>query len=289
VAALSRETPPVPPQSPPLIGTCDDCSGDFLELVGVYAESARQLGRRTAEMHRALVGTSTAFAPEPFGKLYQRSLYQGLRNSLGKLIRTLEAKRRTLPAEAVEPVAEFLRLGPDVLERFGRIRNETLGGQRIRIHGDYHLARLLHTGKDFIVSDFEGDPGRTLDDRRIKRSPLRDVSTMICSLDYAVQVARLGLASRRGRAQGMIRDEDLSTSGPWAEAWYHRIAREFTQAYLTAADTRLLPQTESETRELLEFLLLEHRLQEAASELETGAENLAIPIRGLLRQLKPVQ
>jgi maltose alpha-D-glucosyltransferase/alpha-amylase len=256
-----------------------------LELVGGYAESAHQLGRRTAELQAALIGTSPAFSPEPFGKLYQRSLYQGLRTSFGKLARLLDARRHSLPAEVQEPVAKLLRNGPALLERFSRIRNESIGGQRIRIHGDYHLARMLHTGKEFVVSDFEGDPTQSMDDRRIKRSPLRDVATMLCSFDYAVQVAWLGLRSRRGRAQGLVRDEDLAATEPWAEAWFHRIAREFTQAFLSGSEYRLLPKTDDERRELLEFLMLEHRLKEAASELDAGTDNLIIPIRGILRQL----
>ncbi|MFO0802174.1 MAG: maltose alpha-D-glucosyltransferase [Gemmataceae bacterium] len=286
VAALSRESPPAPPPPVPLFGECPDCTDDTLELIGGFVESARQLGRRTAAIHLALARLrDPAFAPEPLGKLYQRSLYQGLRNSLGKLMRAIDSERRNR-ADVDPLIAEFLAGAPKLLEPFHRFRSESLTGRRIRIHGDYHLARLLNTGRDFVVTDFEGDPARTLDDRRIKRSPLRDVAAMICSLDYAVNVALLGLGSRRGHAQGVIRDEDVPALRPWAEAWFQRISREFLQTYLREMESsKLLPDSEAERRDLMEFLLLEQRTREAAAELEGGTGRVSIPLRGILRSI----
>src|SRR5262249_27004166 len=106
VAALSRESPPAAPPPIPLIGACDACSADWFELACVYCESARLLGRRTAALHQALASAplTPPFAPESFGKLYQRSLYQGLRNAFGKLCRRLERVRHDLPSAAVQPV-----------------------------------------------------------------------------------------------------------------------------------------------------------------------------------------
>ncbi len=75
----------------------------------------------------------------------------------------------------------------------------SFAGQRIRCHGDYHLGQLLFTGKDFVIIDFEGDTSRTIGERRVKRSPLSDVASMVRSLDYAVQSVLLG-PDRRSRA-----------------------------------------------------------------------------------------
>jgi maltose alpha-D-glucosyltransferase / alpha-amylase len=290
VAALSREAPPRPPPPAPLLGPCEDCTAAWSELAGGYGEAARLLGRRTAAMHMALAsGTANpAFAPEPFGKLYQRSLYQGLRNLIGRVCRRLERIRNDLPQPIAELAVRLLALEHDIVKRFYRLRNEMLGGYRVRTHGDYHLARVLFTGKDFVVTDFEGDPWRSLDDRRIKRSPLRDVATMIYSFDYAAQITLLGLTSRRGRAQGVIRDEDVPILGPWAEAWYHRTAREFATAYMEEIDaSELLSKGESQRRELLELFILETCLRELYSELITQSEKAAIPMRGILRMMQP--
>src|SRR5207249_3705684 len=69
------------------------------ETIGTYLDSARLLGRRTAEMHAAL-GSPTddpAFAPEVFTTLYQRSLYQSLRSSVGQTLRLLRTQAERIP------------------------------------------------------------------------------------------------------------------------------------------------------------------------------------------------
>jgi len=285
VAALSKEDPPRPPDAPPLFGVAvADPAPDWHEFAGGFVEAARGLGRRTGEMHAALAAPGAkAFAPESFGKLYQRSIYQTMRNMSGRVFRRLERANGTLPEFAREPAARVLALEGEVMRRFRGVLNPTLGGVRVRIHGDYHLGRLLYTGKDFVVTDFEGEAGRTVEDRRVKRSPLRDVASMIRSFDYAAQSTLLGLAHKRGRAQGVIRDEDLPTLGPWADAWYHRVAREFAAAYADAAPAALLPPDPDDRRGLLELFLLEKALHEVEGELATGSDRVVIPLRGILR------
>jgi maltose alpha-D-glucosyltransferase/alpha-amylase len=291
VAALSREAPPRPPDAVPLHGNghADD-PGEWHELAGGFVESVRLLGRRTAEMHAALASPphTAAFAPEPFGKLYQRSIYQTMRNMTGKLCRRLEQVRHRLPEVAREPAARLLALEHDILRRFREVLNPALGGYRVRVHGDYHLARVLYTGKDFVVADFEGEPGRTVEDRRVKRSPLRDVASMVRSFDYAVQVTLLGLGGKRGRPQGVIRDEDVPKLGPWAEGWYHRVGREFVTAYLDAVGPAgVVPAGAAERRGLLEMFVLEKALHEVEAELVRMSEKVVIPLRGILRMMEP--
>ncbi|MBX9624617.1 MAG: maltose alpha-D-glucosyltransferase [Gemmataceae bacterium] len=290
VAALSHEAAPRPPEAPPLVGAVPERPGEengWGEIAGGFVEAARLLGRRAAEMHAALAAWITpSFAPEPFGKLYQRGVYQQMRNMAGKVCRRLEADGPTLAEPARDLAARVVAMEQDLLRRFRVLLNGELGGLRIRIHGDYHLARLLYTGKDFVVHDFEGEAGRTVEDRRVKRSALRDVAGMIRSFDYAVQSTLLGLTHRKGRAPGVIRDEDLPRLGPWGEAWYHHVAREFVGAYLDAAGpSGLLPAGDDARRELLDLLLVEKALQEVEAELEAGSERVEIPLRGILRMM----
>src|SRR5581483_5900869 len=182
VAALPRDSPPRPPAAPPLVGPdTTEPPPEWSDLAGGFLESARLLGRRTAEMHLALAAdrASKAFAPEPFGKLYQRSVYQSMRNMTGRLCRQLEHTARSFPEPARELAHRLLASEGALLRRFRAVTAPTIGGFRIRTHGDYHLGRLLYTGKDFVVIGFEGDLGRTVEDRRVKRSPLRDVASMI--------------------------------------------------------------------------------------------------------------
>jgi maltose alpha-D-glucosyltransferase/alpha-amylase len=289
VAALSRESPPRPPARPPLIGPDPtEPPAEWSDLAGGFLESARLLGRRTAEMHLALAADrgSKAFAPEPFGKLYQRSVYQSMRNMTGRLCRHLEHAARSLPEPARELAGRLLATEGALLKRFRAVTAPTIGGYRIRAHGDYHLARLLYTGKDFVVIGFEGDLGRTVEDRRVKRSPLRDVASMIRSFDYAVRSTLLGLTLRRGRAQGVVRDEDIPVIEPWAEAWYHRVAREYVTAYIELMEpSGLLPPGEADRREVLELFLLEKALQETEAELVARSDRVAIPLLGVIRLL----
>jgi maltose alpha-D-glucosyltransferase/alpha-amylase len=287
VAALSREVPPQPPRGEPLVGPGPDSNGAAVhweELAGGFVETARLLGRRTGEMHLALADPAggPAFAPEPFGKLYQRSVYQTMRNTAGKVLRRLRAA-----ADHVPGAAALLDREAALHDRFKAVMDPHLGGVRIRVHGDYHLGRLLHTGRDFVVTDFDGETARTVEERRVKRSPLRDVAGMVRSLDYAVRSVLLGLDGRKGRAQGVIRGEDVAALTPWADAWYRRAAREFVTAYLdVVGSANLLPPSEAGRRALLEALVLEKALHELDSELAAADPVRAgIPIGGMLRML----
>ena len=290
VAALSREAPPLPPETLPLVGDGDGAPAtpEWQELAGGFVETARLMGRRLAELHTDLAADTAAkaFAPEPFGKLYQRSLYQTMRNLTGRLFRRLEHAGPLLPEVAREPVARLLGLERDILRRFADILDPALAGSRIRIHGHYHLGRLLYTGKDFVVTDFEGEARRTVEDRRVKRSPLRDVASMIRSFDYAAQNTLLGLGHKRGRAQGVIRDEDLSTLGPWADVWFQRVSRAFATSYVeTVTPATLLPATPEARRSLLELFVLKKALNEVEAELAAGSDRIVIPAAGVLRMM----
>ena len=262
-----------------------DATPDPAELVGGFGETARTLGRRTAEMHLALVdpANGTAFAPEPFGKLYQRSIYQEMRNTAGRVVRRLRTEADRYPA-----AAELLDRTHRLDEVFRGVLDPGLGGARIRVHGDYHLGRLLHTGRDFVVTDFDGDTIRTVEERRVKRSPLRDVAGMVRSFDYAARSVLLGLENRKGRAQGVIRAEDVTALTPWAEAWSRRVAAEFVAAYTEAmAGSNLLPTSEDGRRALLAAVLLERGLHELDTELTADPPRAAVPLAGLLAMLGP--
>ncbi len=287
VAALSKEAPPQPPTHEPLIGPTPepdprDATG-WEELARGFVDTARFLGRRTGEMHLALADPTggPAFAPEPFGKLYQRSVYQTMRNTAGRVLRTLRGV-----ADRVHGAADLLDREDELSHRFRVVLTTDLGGSRIRVHGDYHLGRLLHTGRDFVVADFDGEVARTVEERRVKRSPLRDVACMIRSFDFACRSVLLGLDGRRGRAQGMIRPEDVTALTPWADAWQRRVSREFVAAYLeVVGPSGLLPRDDAGRRALLEALVLEKALHELDAELAVSPERAEVPLSGLLRML----
>jgi maltose alpha-D-glucosyltransferase/alpha-amylase len=258
------------------------------ELIGNYLESCRIIAKRTAEMH-SILGSATGpgFAAEPFGKLQQRSMYQSLRTLAGRLCRRLTEEKSTIPSSAHPLVERLLSAESELLRLIRQVLDSSLGGSRIRCHGNYVLEQLLYTGKDFVVIDFEGEPGRTIGERRLKKSPLHDVAAMVRSLDYAVQSVFLGLSSSRGRSAGLIRDEDRDVLGPWADAWYERVASAYASGYLEQmASTGLVPSSSDRLAVFLQILILEKALREIDLELTHRPEWLVVPLRGVVRFLE---
>jgi maltose alpha-D-glucosyltransferase/alpha-amylase len=250
------------------------------EWIGPYLESARLLGRRTAELHAVLASDpeDPAFAPEPFSALYQRSLYQSARNLVGRTFRSLDRRAGRLTEEA-ERQALRLRGKRDVLlERFRKLTERRVDAVRIRCHGDYHLGQLLSTGKDFVILDFEGEPARPVGTRRIKRCALTDVAGMLRSFHYAGHAA-LRRADATGLAGVGTRDRLL----PWARFWTSRVGAAFLGAYLEGArEAVFLPSDPSDTAWLLDLYLLEKAVYELGYELSHRPEWMPIPVEGIL-------
>jgi maltose alpha-D-glucosyltransferase/alpha-amylase len=247
------------------------------DLVGPYLEAATLLGRRTAELHLALasVPDDPAFAPEPFSTLYQRSIYQSQLTLIHNSLDLLRRRKGALGPRDRE-MAERLIAGEDELRRRTHaILDVKVTAARTRYHGDYHLGQVLWTGKDFVIIDFEGEPLRPLSERRIKRSPLRDVAGMIRSFQYAAL-----FTLRNG---GRVRPEDMAALEPWARVFAASASAAFLKAYLAAAAPGgFLPRTPEELRLLLEFYVLEKAAYELAYELNNRPGWAGIPLEGML-------
>jgi maltose alpha-D-glucosyltransferase/alpha-amylase len=289
VATLPREetTPSLPPISEFQQADGQAPPPPLSELIGGYLESARLLGQRTAELHGVLAqGTGPAFSPDPFSKLYQRSLYQSARTLTGRLCRRLSQLKDSV-SNTARPLAE--RIVADeglIIERFSGILDPSLAGKRIRSHGAYHLGQLLFTGKDFVIIDLEGDTDRPIGERRIKRPPLRDVAWLLRSLDYAVLSVLQGVSDVRGRSPGVIRPEDRQALVPWANFWYESVSRALMASYIeTIQPAGLLPSSHEAILHLLDLFLLEKALSEIDAELSDRPEWVEIPLRGALRLL----
>jgi maltose alpha-D-glucosyltransferase/alpha-amylase len=258
------------------------------ELTGPYLDSARLLGRRTAEMHRALSADleNPDFAPELFTSLYQRSIYQSLRNLHRRVFDALRVRGDELSDGDRELARAVLDREEEVLQRFRGVMSRKWSGFRTRYHGDFHLGQVLFTGKDFVLIDFEGNPARSLSDRRGKRSPLRDVASMVRSFHYVMWNALLGKQSGRGQPSGVIRPEDLAALERWARLWYLWVAATYLREYLeAAAPAGFLPQSTEETRALFQLFLLEKAVGELGQELLYRRDWAGIPLRGILEVL----
>jgi maltose alpha-D-glucosyltransferase/alpha-amylase len=254
------------------------------EMVGAYLESARLLGQRTAEMHLALASDfeDPAFAPEPFTTLYQRSIYQSMRNLTGSVLQLLRSRLKHLP-ERLRPLAQqVLDRESAIHAAFRNIIARKIDAMRTRIHGDYHLGQVLYTGKDFVIIDYEGEPLRAISERRIKRSPLRDVAGMIRSFHYAAYTRLVGEGSG-----GVVRTEDIERLEPWARCWNAWVAVAYLRAYFAGTkDAAFLPKTPEELTIMFNAYLLEKAIYEVGYELNNRPGWVGLPLRGIINVLE---
>jgi len=241
---------------------------------------AQLMGVRTAELHTALCSNPEVpdFSPEPFTDFYRHGLYHGMLGQMGRSLDALRMRLSELP-EGVRSASEALLASEDeIRDGLLPLRDQRISGSRIRIHGDYQLVNLMFTGNDVVIRNFEGPVNRPLSERRIKRSALRDVASMIRSLHYAAHAVSFGYVPGvvKGREQPARIDR-------WAEHWHEWVSARFLQGYLdTARGLEFLPQTESEIQILLRAHLIEKALMEIDFELEHRPEWVGIPVHGLL-------
>jgi maltose alpha-D-glucosyltransferase/alpha-amylase len=159
----------------------------------------------------------------------------------------------------------------DAIAAIGRLR---AGGKRIRVHGDYHLGQVLRTDEDFVILDFEGEPGRTLSERRAKTSPLKDVAGMLRSFQYAAEAALIAF-----EPTSPVTGDQLA---PWAASWERWVSRAFLSAYRdTMADSRTLP-SGSDFDQLLHGFMIDKALYELAYELNNRPDWARIPLHALV-------
>jgi len=159
-----------------------------------------------------------------------------------------------------------------------RVLATPLEGQRMRIHGDYHLGQVLYTGSDFHIIDFEGEPARSMAERRRLRSPLADVAGMMRSLHYAA----FGVLSMQ-LPGAQTRPEDREQLEPWARYFAERCSRAFFTSYCrTAEGGGFLPDNPEELQALLDIHLVEKALYELLYELNNRPTWAELPLRGLL-------
>jgi maltose alpha-D-glucosyltransferase/alpha-amylase len=255
----------------------DDTPEQIKMLIeGPVVENIKLLGVRTGEMHIALSSETSLpdFKPEPYSLHYQRSLYAGLQSLVRATFHSLSRNLKNLPEDVQHEAAQILGMKDEILSTLKNIYKKKIDVAKIRIHGDYHLGQVLYTGKDFIITDFEGEPARSYSERRLKRSALRDVAGMIRSLHYAA-FGSLFLDNQ-------IRKEDISKLMPFAEQWYHYMSGYFMRSYLkTVKGSAFIPQEKEDLETLVTTFLLEKAIYELNYELNNRPDWIIIPLRGI--------
>jgi maltose alpha-D-glucosyltransferase/alpha-amylase len=280
-----------PSAIPPLEGSLteplayDEIPMQIRELIDAsVAEYARKIGIRTGQLHRALASDTSRldFRPEQYSLHYQRSLYSGLQSQVRGAFANLNKNFSKLPENFRNEAQEVLRLKDEVLNVLKNIYKHKIDVDKIRIHGDFHLGQVLFTGKDFIITDFEGEPAKTYSERRIKRSPLRDVAGMIRSFHYAAYGSLF--------LDNQIRKEDFGKLMPLVDQWQHYMSQFFIKAYLeTVGDASFVPKNKEDLEILLTTFLMEKAVYEIDYEVNNRPDWVIIPLRGVKTLLKKDQ
>jgi maltose alpha-D-glucosyltransferase/alpha-amylase len=252
-----------------------------LEHAGVALDAAAVLGRRTAEMHLALASSADnpAFLPEPLTKEYFDNLQASINAQAARAYELLRKTMSGLADDTVEIAALLLSHRTRILDGLGASNIGSMDGRRTRIHGDYHLGQVLRVKSDFVILDFEGEPARSLEVRRMKHSPLKDVAGMLRSFNYAAWAALMRYASRR--------PEDQTKLEPWATLWDESASAEFLHAYMEAMEgSHLIPATPAAQWSLLDLYLLEKAFYELIYELNSRPDWVKIPLMGVAALLQ---
>jgi maltose alpha-D-glucosyltransferase/alpha-amylase len=241
---------------------------------------ARLLGRRTAEMHLALASRPDlpAFAPEPFTPALQAVLAQGMSGLAETVLALLETVLPRLPERTAAQGRAILAERGRILAAFAGLKDRPIPSLSIRVHGDYHLGQVLHTGGDVVILDFEGEPARPLAERRMKRPPWKDVAGMLRSFHYAVHSA---WSDRKSVVTNMTMEQRRGLE-PWVELWPQRAGGAFLEAYLAAAGDAAFVPGDADRKALLTAYLMEKAVYELAYELNNRPDWAHIPMAGIL-------
>jgi len=247
---------------------------------GIYLEAAGTLGRRTAEMHLALASSDEIedFRPEVLSSSELQQIREDLTDHAIGSMGFLRTNLSRLADEVVEMGALVMSKRRDIIHRFDKLTEVRTNLVRIRVHGDYHLGQVLRAKADFVILDFEGEPARTLAERRQKQLPLKDVAGMLRSFHYAAFSALAKHTTRR--------PEEPQQMEPWAKLWTSAIAQEFLRAYReTAAGFPIVPRSDEDFQLVLDAYVLDKALYELGYELNNRPDWVRIPLAGILSLL----
>ncbi|MCW5983050.1 MAG: maltose alpha-D-glucosyltransferase [Bryobacteraceae bacterium] len=250
-----------------------------VDMIAFYLEAAAVLGKRTAQMHRALSeATDPAFVPEPLGPAERAELALQFQEHAAKVLDALKAKLASLADDIIDRAGYVVSLRRRLLGKLTAVAKIEEEAARIRIHGDYHLGQVLSVEHDFFIIDFEGEPARPLAERRQKQSPLKDVAGMLRSFSYAAYSGWQAYVARR--------PEEAARMEAWATHWERWSAAAFLKAYREGTEgCDFAPRHPEPFEKLLDAFLLDKALYEIHYELNNRPDWVRIPLVGLLSLL----
>ena len=256
-------------------------------LAATDAKEARALGKVTGALHMALAkAAAPALEPQRITPEDLRVWREVMDGRLDRTKAALAAALDALPADVRQLARDALEAAPRLgaaLDRLYALRAERV--DKIRIHGDYHLGQVLRADGDYVIVDFEGEPGRPLADRRARECALRDVAGMLRSFAYAARAAMLRAVDVAG---GDAQLADRLT--PWAKAWEQDVRAAFLDGYLSETRERgavFLPRDREVMEAVLRALELDKVVYEVDYEVNHRPTWARIPLEALLEMTAP--
>jgi maltose alpha-D-glucosyltransferase/alpha-amylase len=244
-----------------------------------YLQPLRQIARRTGELQSALASRPDidGFAPEPIGPQDIAAWTDRLVERSNHAFDLLAGRRGDL-AEGDQAVADrLLAQRAAITEHIRHLLPATISAVKVRHHGDFHLGQVLIAKDDAYILDFEGEPGRSLAERRGKAPAARDVAGLLRSIDYSTTAALFNATS--------LTPDERTILIPRLEIWREKTAEEFWSTCRQATEPALWPADPAEARNLLDFFLLEKAFYEIEYELMNRPAWLHVPLDGTWRIL----
>jgi maltose alpha-D-glucosyltransferase/alpha-amylase len=252
-------------------------SHHLVDVIGDYLQTAAQLGRRTAELHLALAQESDDpnFQAQIMKTSDYDELVKQLKSHSEEAFEELKTAYKKLSRGARERAQIILRSRKDLISQFEDLRKWKVPLQKIRVHGSYDLGKLLWIKNDFLIMDFEGEWGKTLEERRKLHSPLKDVAFMLRSFRYAAYTALNQFTETRRQAYNQLE--------AWANCWQRWVSAEFMREYrIIIARSPLVPRRMIDFEKLTKLYLADKTLSELEYELAQRPDWIKIPLNGLL-------
>jgi maltose alpha-D-glucosyltransferase/alpha-amylase len=253
---------------------------DSSESAALLSQRIRQIGKRTAEMHLALAcdDKDPAFAPEGITGEDAGRWTDSMIARAETAFAAIERRLHDLPEVTAALARRLLHGRTAIVAHIEKARSVDIGGLKIRHHGDFHLGQVLMAKEDAYILDFEGEPRRTIEERRQKAPAARDVAGFLRSIDYATSAAL-------ERAPN-LKPEEVDPLMAEVRAWSERLGAAYWEAYReTIGSSALWPADETQQKSLLDMFLLEKALYEIEYELSNRPAWAAIPIDATLRIL----
>ena len=253
-------------------------SPDIPGIPGPIGRTAELLGAGIARIHRALAALAgPASSIEPFTMFYQRSLYQSMRGQLRQVFSMIQSGLEQIPLDIRDNLTLIMGSEKEIIAAYSLLLKKKIQSMKIRVHGDLHLGKFIAVNNEFVLRDFEGKTDSPMSERRLKRSPVKDVAGMINSFHWAAYYALL--------RQLRVQSKDLHAVEPWADVWADSMSQIFLKAYCAAMNNftpPLIPGATDETILLLTLFSINRAIGEIGLRFRIGKENaIDIPVMAL--------